>query len=161
MSLSHSESETGKKTRSSDTMNVESNMSHILVGRSSPPPNPDQEMGQTSELTCSQGGSPMPRNSKEGQIMPGPRYLLPRPPCIPGSESLAGGPEQLAPNVGPRRRCQGSQKALPRCQRGAQASLSGAEETRTEECQYGIMPSAFRGMSVMFRISMGLNQSCQ
>ena len=112
-------------------MNVESNGSHILVGRSSPPPNPDLEMGQTSGLTRSQGGSPMPRNSKEGQIMPGPQVFV-TPSAMHTGQRVFGG---RAGTIG--------------AQRGAQASLSGAEESRTEECQCGGMPSAYQGISVI------------
>ena len=97
MSLSHSESETENqsetenKTRSSDTMNVESNGSHFLVGRSSPPPNPDLEMGQTSGRTRSQGASPMPRNSmQEEPIRPGPQVFV-TPSAMHTGQRVFGG----------------------------------------------------------------------
>ena len=99
-------------------MNVESNESHFLVGRSSPPPNPDLEMGQTSGRTRSQGASPMPRNSmQEDPIRPGPQVFV-TPSAMHTGQRVFGG---RAGTIG--------------AQRGAQASLSGAEETRTEERQ--------------------------
>ena len=72
-------------------MNVESNGSHFLVGRSSPPPNPDLEMGQTSGRTRSQGASPMPRNSMQGdQIRPGPQVFV-TPSAMHTGQRVFGG----------------------------------------------------------------------
>ena len=114
-------------------MNVESNGSHFLVGRSSPPPNPDLEMGQTSGRTRSQGGSPMPRNSMQGdQIRPGPQVFVTPSAMHTGQRVFGGRAGTIGAQRGAQASLSGSQEALPRCQRGAKALMSGAPQAYSQ-----------------------------
>ncbi len=71
--VSSSYSESGGIARRSDTLKDESKyMSHVCVGRSSPPPNYDPEKGQTL------GYNPMSCNLRDSRssIIPGPPVIM-------------------------------------------------------------------------------------